>query len=386
MFGKILNYHRFMLGDHLRVKAYREAIHRAVKPGDIVVDIGTGSGLLSFLAVQAGARKVYSIEQDEIIEEARRLAKINGMEDKITFIRGLSDKIELPEKTDVMISEILGHFGIDENVVKFIADGRKRFLKDGGKMVPLWLDLYIVPVETPEIWDNYIGLWNGDFYGLDFSPVKKEALMQQYVLDCYNKVKFISEPGRLYHFDLEEHEKSMDFTVEFNVSGDGDFHGFVGSFTSGLFQDIVISSSPEYMATNWKQTFLPLENKVSLRKDDKISVNMKAVPRGTDIFWEWETVVFRDGNEIGRYSQKDTMVTREDILNKITDYKPVLNEHGAFLKRVFQLADGKKSITEMSDLIYSEYPDKYGHIDSVKEDISNILGHCMNLNLLNLKK
>ena len=118
-----------MIADQVRMEAYRKAIHEVVKKGDVVADIGTGSGILAFFALQAGARKVYAIEQNKIIEEAEELAKLDGMEERIVFIKGRSDRIELPEKVDVITSEILGHFGYEEHVARFKIDARKRFLK-----------------------------------------------------------------------------------------------------------------------------------------------------------------------------------------------------------------------------------------------------------------
>jgi predicted RNA methylase len=69
-----------MLLDKARCDAYREAIHRIVKPGDVVVDLGAGTGLLSFFALQAGARHVYAIEMSRIADAAAELIEANGFE------------------------------------------------------------------------------------------------------------------------------------------------------------------------------------------------------------------------------------------------------------------------------------------------------------------
>ena len=105
--------HRRMLADRVRMTAYQKAIREIVKDGDVVADIGTGSGVLAFFAIQAGASKVFAIESNEIIEDAERLARINGLEEKVVFIHGESDQVDLPEKVDVIISEIIGEFGLE---------------------------------------------------------------------------------------------------------------------------------------------------------------------------------------------------------------------------------------------------------------------------------
>src|SRR5882757_5065079 len=96
-----------LLLDKARCDAYREAIHRVVKPGDVVVDLGAGTGLLSFFALQAGARHVYAIEMSDIADAAAELIAANRFEDRITLIRKNSKKVRLPERCDVLVTETL---------------------------------------------------------------------------------------------------------------------------------------------------------------------------------------------------------------------------------------------------------------------------------------
>jgi protein arginine N-methyltransferase 1 len=49
----------------------KKAIHEVVKEGDIVADIGTGSGILAFFAIPARARRVYAVEQGDIVMPLR---------------------------------------------------------------------------------------------------------------------------------------------------------------------------------------------------------------------------------------------------------------------------------------------------------------------------
>ena len=60
--------HADMVFDKSRVAAYRDAINETVKPGDVVADLGSGTGLLSFLCLQAGAARVHAIERSDVID------------------------------------------------------------------------------------------------------------------------------------------------------------------------------------------------------------------------------------------------------------------------------------------------------------------------------
>ncbi len=145
-FSAILHEHRHYLADEVRVSAFRQAIAQVVKPGDIVLDLGAGTGILGLLACQAGARRIYSIEEGAIIELARQLFEINGYQDRVVFIKDLSMRVDLPEKVDVVIADQIG-FGPEFGLLDSLSDARDRFLKTGGRLIPARVDLFLAPVE-----------------------------------------------------------------------------------------------------------------------------------------------------------------------------------------------------------------------------------------------
>jgi predicted RNA methylase len=96
-----------MMSDDVRMQAFHTAIKRLIKPGDVVIDLGAGTGILSIWALQAGAKKVYAIEQTGAIELAREIAHVNGYADRIEFIQDNSMNVSLPQRADAIISETL---------------------------------------------------------------------------------------------------------------------------------------------------------------------------------------------------------------------------------------------------------------------------------------
>ena len=116
-------------------------------PGAVVVDLGSGTGVLGLLACQAGAKRVYSIEETSLIELARDICQANGFADRIRFIKGLSTRVDLPEPADVILADQIGHFGFEAGLFDYFSDARRRFLKPNGVTIPQRITFCIAPVE-----------------------------------------------------------------------------------------------------------------------------------------------------------------------------------------------------------------------------------------------
>ena len=123
--------HRTMICDRMRTGVFRRAIESVVRPGDIVLDVGAGSGILSVFAARAGAARVYAVERTPAAVLARELAAANGVAEIVRVIHGDVTDIELPERVDVIVSEWLGGFGIDEGMLVPVIVARDRWLKPG---------------------------------------------------------------------------------------------------------------------------------------------------------------------------------------------------------------------------------------------------------------
>ncbi len=121
--------HRTMICDRVRTGAFRRAIDSVVRPGDIVLDVGAGSGILSVFAARAGAARVYAVERTSAAVLAQELAAANGAAEIVQVIHGDVLDVELPERVDVIVSEWLGGFGIDEGMLVPVIVARDRWLK-----------------------------------------------------------------------------------------------------------------------------------------------------------------------------------------------------------------------------------------------------------------
>lgn len=246
-----------LLLDTARCDAYREAIHRTVKPGDVVVDLGAGTGLLSFFALQAGARHVYAIEMSDIADAAAELVEANGFQDRITLIRKNSKKVHLPERCDVLVTETLSAFCFDaENIIEFVADARARFLKPGARIIPESADTFLQPFFSDAFG---AGRLPPRHYDLDFKPFRKR-LFKSYGIVRASGQSFIalSQPALCYQIDFRKDTQNPGKTLApFHITADGRLDGFLGWFEARLCEGITLSNSPYLPLTHWWQLYLP---------------------------------------------------------------------------------------------------------------------------------
>src|SRR5215469_811240 len=125
-----------MFADRVRMDAYAKVIATAVRPDDTVVDLGCGVGIFALMACRAGARRVYAIDLNGVVEFGRHLAAVNGFGDRIQFLCGDSRQIHLPERADVIISDLRGVLPLFSSAIGTLEDARIRFLAEGGRLLP----------------------------------------------------------------------------------------------------------------------------------------------------------------------------------------------------------------------------------------------------------
>ncbi|MFH1571151.1 MAG: 50S ribosomal protein L11 methyltransferase [Gemmatimonadota bacterium] len=278
-----VDWHREMLADHQRVRAFAGAVRRAVQPGDVVVDVGTGSGLLAMVAARAGASRVYAIERGAIASVARKIAADNGLDRCITFLEGSAASVELGERADLVVGEIIGSFGVDEGILSVYADAAARFLKPRGRLLPDALDLRVAPAEYG------LDLWSWPQvvrreWGLDMQRLA--ALAQ----DSPTSARI--EPGHLLAQGTTVLRVALgtaaagplEGAAEFALSRSGRLSGWAAWFAARYRGEVILCTAPPNPAPSWTHCFFPTGSPCDLPAGAQVSARFRL----DDPFWSWE--------------------------------------------------------------------------------------------------
>lgn len=278
--------HLRMLNDRTRTSRYLDAIAQVVRPDDVVCDIGTGSGILALAAARAGARHVYAVEAGHIGEVAREMFAANGYSSRITLIRGRSTAVELPERANVLVSEIIGNEPLGENIVQTLADARRRLCTPELRQIPRRMDVVGLPVMIPgktrrerQITRSAAASWR-DWYGFDFGPLAAAADGQvpEFTLDPRAASGWPAVAGPVVLARLELGDTlplAINNCVEFAVSRDGRLDGLVVSFRAELADGIELTSTPGDAAADcsWKVPVTIMVAPVKVKRGDRFAIH-----------------------------------------------------------------------------------------------------------------
>lgn len=266
-FYSLLSQQQNMMQDYIRTATYQRAIldNYADFEGKVVLDVGAGSGILSFFAVQAGAKQVYAVEASSIAQHANTLVKHNNMQNKIKVIAGKIEEIELPEKVDIIISEPMGYMLLNERMLESYLHAKK-WLKPSGKMFPSQGDIFVAPFTDETLYMEQVSkanFWSQNcFYGVDLTVLRSvayEEYFKQPVVDTFDSRIIIALPVKHSLDFLTSHESDLyDIVIplKYDIHAASIVHGlafwFDVAFTGSITQTW-LSTAPTQPLTHWYQ-------------------------------------------------------------------------------------------------------------------------------------
>lgn len=271
-----------MLDDSIRTSAYHNAImaHQANFKDKVVIDVGTGTGILALFSAKAGAKKVYAIEGSPVLAKAaKQVIEKNGFGHIIEVMSGKVESINLPELADIIVSEPMGFWLFNEQMIQSYLIAKERWLKPNGMMFPESANLYIAPLKMDILHEemrakNESWLQKENFYDLDLSSIFESAnltentrvIVDQIPVDCV-----LQKPQKSF-FDFKKigptDIQDIQFIFEFFTSSETPYNA-LGMWFDVNFPTLpsdeyyCLTTAPNQPLTHWYQSIFLLPQEYS---------------------------------------------------------------------------------------------------------------------------
>ncbi|WP_394848334.1 50S ribosomal protein L11 methyltransferase [Pendulispora brunnea] len=351
-----------MIADRVRMGAYEEALRQSVKPGSVVVDLGAATGIFTLLACRFGARKVYAIEPNAAIDVARALVRDNGFRDRVEIIPKMSTVAHLPEKADVIVSDVRGVLPTFMSSLATIIDARSRWLKPGGVLLPKRDELRAGVVEVPSLYESLLRPWGREYhYGFDASA-GAAAVLSRWVAIRENEIvepQLLTEPETWATIDYERvTEHGVRGRVALRAARAGTGHGLAVWFDATLLEGIHFSNRPGSSGIHGR-AFFPWPSAVALEEGTPIEVQLSAVPTEDDYVFSWNTKI--GGASPQEFRQTDFFAhLRMDELIRADDPRPrKLSPQGLHTLRALEWLHAGASRDEVAARLTEAFPEQF---------------------------
>lgn len=372
---ELLRFHQWLLADENRTCAYRQAIPAVVSTGDVVVDIGAGSGILSFFACVAGARRVYAIEPTDAIDLARELCARNGFSGIVEFFKDFSQNIMLPEQVDVVVSDTGGSFGLGGGMLGILQDAKQRFLKPSGRIIPRALFLFVAPLELNS--GDQLQVWQKSRYGLDLSPIRRFATNNTFGMKVIPE-GLLGAPRELAKISFREFDGLyVDGHATCIAARDGLIHGLAGWMETELAPGVSFANSPMKAGVDWGQAFFPVDPPVPLRTGDHVRVHFQTHDGQV---WRWKVQVTDESGSSKASFDHSTMwgfpVTHEQLRRVRADFRPRLSRKGEAESYLLSALNGDRTADELAEELQKRFTDSFPTMLAASQFVRKVMERC----------
>jgi protein arginine N-methyltransferase 1 len=302
-----IEYHRTLLADRVRNAAFHAALKNVIVPGrTTVADIGAGTGFLGFLAAKLGAARVDLYEAAEVAVLARRLLKRNRLS-KARIAQVHSTELDTPDRVDVVVSETLGNYPFEENIIATLNHARAHFLAPGGVLIPRRIEQFVCPVVGAHF-HRELMTWDEVGFDLDFTPAKIMSLHNIYVR-WFQPEDLLDAASAARVWDtvtFDRHNKTTRTgEAQWRLQRPVTVYGLALWWSAELVAGVELATGPLDARTHWEQLYLPALSPITLRRGQICAARLRSTTsfeRGTNVSW---TLLARD--------QAGHQITKQDL-------------------------------------------------------------------------
>jgi len=350
----MLSEHLAYLSDGVRVRCLGMAIGKAVRSGDVVLDLGCGSGILGLLSLRAGASRVIAIDSTPMLEVAREVYRRAGFTDRCELHRGQSFRVQTSEPVDVVVCDHVGCFGFDYGIIELLRDARERFLRPQGIVLPSRLKLMLSAVQSEVVREGVDG-WRSQKVPQECRWLAANSVNTKHFVKL-SREDIIGGPCELETISLiSESREFFSWTAQLTVHRSGILHGLAGWCDCELIEGVWMTNSPlSADAIDRQQAFLPIGEPTSVEAGERIDVTVTARPTDNVIAWSVEFPL--SGQKFMHSTWLGAVLGQDDLRRANPNRKPQLNRLGRARGIVLSYCDGRRSAAEIDELVLREHP------------------------------
>ncbi|MDI1253486.1 50S ribosomal protein L11 methyltransferase [Thermomonas sp.] len=368
-----------MIIDEARFRPWMEALRRHVTPDSVVLDIGCGAGILSLLACQFGARRVFAVEPDASIEVAKLCSSNNPGAHRIEWIRDLSTEIQLPEPADIVVGDLHGTMPFHAENIASMVDARKRHLKPGGQLLPKRDLLYAAPASAPMETKNLETPWRCNKIGLDLTAALPHVVNTWWRAKP-QRVSADQLLGTPAHWGTVDYTgdaiRSLDGELDWTIEHDGRVDGLYVWFDGVVDDDLGFSNSPLNPELVYGRAFFPLISPITVVSGDTMSTKLAVRRMQDDWIYRWDTTITSAmGQEKASFRQStfQMMPGQMDALRKSESrYLPTLTEDGQIERAILEQMDGTHALADIATDVMQRFPAKFPNFDQTLATVAKL--------------
>ena len=302
-----------MLSDQTRVSAYGAAIQALVKPGDRVIELGSGFGYFSILAARAGAAMIDAIDVNPVVHLGPRIAASNGCSDRIRFHHTDIVHFEPEQRADVIIGDLRGPTPFAHRSLEILIDARRRMLRPGGTMIGSRDALYCAPAREPASFQRRVRTPLGGTEAVSLAAVAAVAMTTPF--QCTLDPGDVLAPGVSWGeidygaIETPHHRGGAEWVFDSAATMDGVAIWFEAQVGGGHG----FSTMPGSGATTYSHLYLPFSAPVSIPAGGSVALHIAAHFVGGDYVWAWTArVCSTNGSE-------SSVITQNSVAERVLD-------------------------------------------------------------------
>jgi protein arginine N-methyltransferase 1 len=368
-----------MILDGVRMHAHAEALRRVVTPTSIVLDVGAGTGIMSLLACKLGARRVYAVEPAAAVQILVEAARDNGFSDRVVVLQQPSTEVTLPERADVMVSDLRGILPPHQTHFADIIDARARLLTPDARLLPETDTLWLGVVSAPDAFERRRRPWLDDPHGVvlrsalrivDSSPVKHRARPDE----------LLGPPARWARLHYPTMTAlGLHGSGTSTVARPGTAHGLLVWFETVLVEGVGYSNAPDAPEGIYGQMLFPWPEAVPLDEGDTVAFDIRADPVGGSYLWTWASAIRRRAGSAAAPASfrqstfQGLLASPGSLRRRAGSFTTALSPAGARALEVLEGMRAGRTVGDIAGALRAAHPEAFRSLDEAHGFVAELV-------------